>query len=310
VSTVVPSMTSTLSRSALLLGAALLAAGCATQPGAASDPSSTSSPTSPSSSPSSGQDAPDLADAGGLVVQVAHVGGFVTPQSAATLLPLVSMYADGRVITEGPVAAIYPGPALPNLLVRQIDPAQVEEYAQRALDAGVGRDADYGMPAVADVPSTRITVVTADGTETTEVYALVDNLFPEGDDGGLTDRQAAARAPLRDLVDELVAAGTGGEQPYEPDAVAAVVGEYLEQEVQPESEDVAWPGPPLPGEPLDGGLGLTCVTARGEAADAVVDAAAGANATTPWTDTDGNRWSLVLRPLLPHESGCEDLPHR
>jgi hypothetical protein len=295
-------MRSTLPRSAVLLTAALLATGCAAQPGSAS------APTSPS--PSAGQDDPAPPDDGGLVVQVAYVGGFVTPQMTATQLPLVSMYADGRVFTEGPVAAIYPGPALPNVLERQIDPAQVEEFAQRALDAGVGQEVDYGMPAVADVPSTRITVVTAEGTETTEVYALVDGLFPEGDDGGLTDRQAAARKPLQALVDELIAAGTGGEQPYEPDAVAAVVSEYLDPDVLPEAEDVAWPGPPLPGEPLDEGLGLTCVTARGEAADAVLEAAATANASTPWTDAEGNRWSLVLRPLLPHETGCEDLPHR
>jgi hypothetical protein len=303
VSTVVPGMTSTLTRSAVLLGAVLLAAGCAAQPGSASAPS-----TSPASS--AGQDEPELPDGSSLVLRVAYVGGFVTPQITATQLPLVSMYADGRVITEGPVAAIYPGPALPNVLESQIDPAQVQEYAQRALDAGVGRDLDYGQPSVADAPSTRITVVTADGIETAEVYALVGGLLPEGDDGGLTDRQTAAREPLSDLVDELVAAASGGEQPYRPDAVAAVAGEYAPPGTEPGPEDVAWPGPPLAGAPLDGGLGLTCVTARGDAADAVLDAAASANATTPWTDAEGNRWSLVLRPLLPDETGCEDLPQR
>jgi hypothetical protein len=29
---------------------------------------------------------------------------------------------------------------------------------------------------------------------------------------------------------------------------------------------------------------------------------------TPWTDEDGTRWSVTLRPLLPHERSCADLP--
>ena len=276
----------------------LLAAGCAAQPGSAG--------AAPATTPST-----SLPDDGGLALRVAYVGGFVTPQITATQLPLVSVYADGRVITEGPVAAIYPGPALPNVLESHIEPDQVETFAQRALDAGVGQDIDYGRPNVADVPSTLFTVVTADGPKTSEVYALQPGLFSEGDDGGITDRQAAAREPLGQLLDDLTsAAATGEEQPYEPEAIAAVASEYVETEMLPAAEEVAWPGPPLPGEPLDEGLGLACVTARGDAADAVVEAAAGANATTPWTDADGNRWSLVLRPLLPDESGCEDLPHR
>ncbi len=124
----------------------------------------------------------------------------------------------------------------------------------------------------------------------------------------VVDEQVAARAALQELLDEATAAGTGGEQPYQPDAVAAVVSEWVETEDLRDQPEVAWPGPALPGEPLDEALGLSCVTATGEAADAVMEAAATANANTPWTDADGNRWSLVLRPLLPHESGCPDLP--
>jgi hypothetical protein len=294
VSTVVLSMTSSLARSGLLVGALLLVAGCAAQPGSASAPTATSS--------SAAEDV-ELPDAGELVLRAEYTGGFVPPQATYTQLPLVSVYADGRVFTQGPVAAIYPGPALPNVLVNEVEPARVEELVQLALDAGVGQEIDPGTPAVADAPSTRFTVVTADGPRTTEVYALV----PEGDVSGLDDRQTAARASLSDILDRLVAAGTGGEQPYEPDAIAAVVSQWVDTDELPAPEDVAWPGPPLPGQPLRDGLDLTCVTARGEAADAVLDAAETANAATPWTDAEGTRWSLALRPLLPDESGCEDL---
>ena len=54
-------------------------------------------------------------------------------------------------------------------------------------------------------------------------------------------------------------------------------------------------------------MGLSCVTARGAEADAVLAAAAGATTLTPWVAGDGTRWSLRLRPLLPYETGCADL---
>src|SRR4051794_35521993 len=60
-----------------------------------------------------------------LVLQVAVTGGFVPPQTGAGRLPLVSVYGDGRVVAEGPVAAVHPGPALPNLQVQRIDAAGV-----------------------------------------------------------------------------------------------------------------------------------------------------------------------------------------
>ena len=296
-STVVRSMRSTLARAGVLLGATLLTAGCAAQPGGGSA-------SSPSSAPETGAELP----ADGLVLQVAYSGGFVPPPVTYTQLPLVSVYADGRVITEGPVIAIHPGPALPNLQVSTIPTERVEELVQQALDAGVGEEFDYGMPPVADVPNTRFTVVTADGTETTEVYALQRGLFPEGEEvPGLTEDQVAARAELQDLVDELTGLSSEGSEAYEPESIAAVASTNFLPGSTP--DDVAtWPGPPLPGDELSTGLELYCVVARDEAVAAVLEAAEDATAETVWQNPDGGRWALTLRPLLPHESGCADLP--
>jgi hypothetical protein len=49
------------------------------------------------------------------------------------------------------------------------------------------------------------------------------------------------------------------------------------------------------------------VTATGDQARAVLDAAASATQLTPWVSGDGTRWSVLFRPLLPDESGCADL---
>jgi hypothetical protein len=252
--------------------------------------------------------APAAGDPGRLVLLVEHVGGFVTPEMLAGRLPLVAVYADGRVLAQGPVPAIYPGPALPNLQVWQLDADGVRTVVDRAVAAGVPETGDLGSPPVADAPATRFTLVTEEGTSVREVQAL----FELPDDGGLTPEQRAVRGELMGLIDVLsspdASLGAAGPESYRPTAVAALATEYSaapEPElVQPEAP---WPGPALPGEWLEERLGLSCVVARGAQADAVLEAAGRANALTPWLAGDGSRWALTLRPLLPHESGCADL---
>jgi hypothetical protein len=244
------------------------------------------------------------ADDAALVLRVEHTGGYVPPETTLARLPLVSVYADGRVISQGPVAAIYPGSAWPNLQVQQADPATVQELADRALAAGVDGTGDLGAPPLADAPSTRFTLVTDAGPVVREVYALQEAAGA----GGLTAEQEAARAELQQLFDELndlpVTLG-GTSAPYDPTAVAALARPYTDPGDGLTSAEVAWPGPALPGEPVGPDLG--CVTATGEQATAVTAAARAATGRTPWTGPDGARWAVTFRPLLPGESGCADL---
>ncbi|WP_346619779.1 hypothetical protein [Blastococcus montanus] len=289
---------------ALLLGA------CAARP--ADD----ASPAGPSPS------TPQTADPATVVLQVSEVGGFTTPALLAGRVPTVTVYADGRVLTDGPVVAMWPAPALPNLQVHRLDDGGVRELVDRALAAGVAEDTDLGSPPVADATSTRFTVRTGGETVTREVYALgIAGAGPEERPGegpgpadglGLTEEQLAARERLSELVDALRdpaqvlgADRVTGPEPYVADAVAALVSPYPEPGPEPAQPEQPWPGPPLPGEPI--GPGITCVTATGDDAAAVLEAAASASSATPWTSDDGTRWSVVLRPLLPHESGCADL---
>ena len=144
----------TIPRSALAAVLVLALAGCAER----------GTTGGPSAAPSSAPPSSEAPAADGLVLRVEHVGGFVTPTTTAARLPLVSVYADGSVITEGPVVLIYPGPALPNVQVAEIDDAAVQDLVDRALAAGVAETSDLGMPPVADAPSTRFTLVTADRT--------------------------------------------------------------------------------------------------------------------------------------------------
>lgn len=299
-----------IARSAVALVVLLLLAACAPREPVGATPPTPSTPPGPEF------------PAEGLVLQVSHTGGFTTPQLLASRLPLVSIYADGRVLTQGPQIMIYPSPALPNLRVQHIDEDAVRALAERALEAGVAGSADLGSPPVADAASTRFTVVTQDGTHVREVYALgaaappgpPDGDRSDGTDTGLTPEQEAARAELAELVQTLSDPSSvlppeavGEAEPYTPEAIAGVVTEWTDPQTDVELRPVPWPGPPLPGEPLHERLGVSCVVARGAQTEAILAAARGANQLTPWVSDDGRRWSVALRPLLPHENGCADL---
>lgn len=245
-----------------------------------------------------------------VVLQVEYVGGFTTPAHLATRLPALTVYGDGRVITEGPQIAIYPGPALPNLQVQRISREDVRTLVDLALDAGVGTRLDFGEPPVADAATTKITVLTQVGPQVTEVYALAEAADA---DSGLTDDQVAAREAVRDLLAALTdlpttlgADAVSDEGPYQPTAVAAVAAPWSPDDTLGEQPAIDWPGPQLPGEPLDADLGVHCVTVTGDETSAVLTAAAEANQLSPWV-SGGERWQVTFRPLLPGETGCADL---
>jgi hypothetical protein len=244
------------------------------------------------------------AAAEGLVLRAEYTGGFISPSVLVSRLPIVSVYADGRVISEGPVAAVYPGPALPNLVEERIDQGAVQDLVDSAMAAGVAETSDLGTPPVADAPSTRFTVVTASGTYVREAYALWET--PQ-EGSGLTAEQDAARARLSDLLTSLTDAAAAQPQAYEADAVAAIASPWLDPQDGLEQPEVAWPGPALAGQEVSGPMDVSCVTATGDQARALLDAAGSASSATPWVTADGTRWSVVLRPLLPDESGCADL---
>ena len=54
------------------------------------------------------------------VIQVRSEGGFTTPEMNLGRGPSYTLLGDGRLIYEGPVIAIYPGPLLPNYQMTQL----------------------------------------------------------------------------------------------------------------------------------------------------------------------------------------------
>ena len=269
----------------------------------------------PSTSPSGGVQNPGSAP----VLRVERYGGLMAPGANLMAFPVVSVYADGRVVTQGPVPAIYPGAALPNLQMQQISPDAVRTLVEKSVAAGVRTGATFGRPQVADAPTTRITVIDGGRPQTVEVAAL--NETSPGD-SALTPAQKADRAKLATLVQQLTnlpgtlgPAQVGPAAPYTPTAIAALAtpwnpgtqsGPNAGVEA-PKAQD--WPGPALPGEKINAAGTVGCVIVTGAKLPAVLEAAKTAKTITPWT-SGARQWTVMFRVLLPDEADCATLKKR
>ncbi len=264
---------------------------------------------SPSGSPAETRNPPR--GAGELVLRYETVGGFAPQEFFLSRFPTISVYGDGTVITEGPQIAIYPGPALPNLIATKITAAGLQRLLALAADAGLlGPDAQYDAIGIADAGTARFTVVTDGQRHTISAYAL-----QESQDRGLDRAVAAQRARLRafvsrlgDLRGSLGPGQVGAEVPYRFTAVRLFVQPAVAPAdglVQPV---VAWPlATPLAsfGESIQPGEGnaLRCGVVSGSELEMLRPLLTKANQATRW-QSDGRNFSLTPRVLLPDESGC------
>lgn len=282
----------------------LLLLGACARPGVAGE---AGAPAAPGSSSAPVTESATTADPTAVALRVEYRGGFVPAETIPSRLPLFSLYADGRALTEGPVTLKYPGPALPNLQEITISPERVRALTTEAVAAGVRAGGDFGIPGVADAPSTRITVLTENGEQSVEVMALSD---ASPDDAALTKEQHAARKKLSDFLASLTRmvaeAGSPAAKAYQPERVAVLAQPYQDTGDGVGGAPVAWPGPELPGGLLNPNLKINCLTVEGTRKDAVWAAAEKANARTPW-ESGGKKWQIEFRPLLPDETSCASL---
>ncbi|WP_030435404.1 hypothetical protein [Actinoplanes subtropicus] len=244
------------------------------------------------------------ADANTLVIRVESVGGFVPAEMTVGRIPAVSVYGDGRLITEGPHAMIYPARSLPNIQEQLLTPEFVQDLVRQGREAGVRNGADFGSPNIADAPSTRVTV----GDQSVSVVALNE---AQPTDPRLTVAQRTARTKLATYVRtvEGLSGAEGVAKPvaYQPTTVAVLARKYVPpQSSEPSTKPQAWPGPALPGDMLNTNIGIGCVAATGADKDKVLAAAKDSTVITPWT-SGGSQWAVTFRPLLPDEQGCAAL---
>lgn len=247
-----------------------------------------------------------------LVIRVATGGGFVPVEYNLRSLPGVSIYGDGRMIVEGPMIEIYPGPALPNLQVSRLTEDAIQAILEEARKAGLlGRDATYDYPCVADVPTTTFTVVAEGVTHTVSAYALG---FTEaaGQSAECPGVDTEARQKLYDfqvkfgdLRSWLPEGSIGPERGFEPTEMRVYVLPYR-GDPQLEQPPVDWPlAPGLDafGDPDPNLADIRCGVVGGNDLSTLMPDARSANELTPWAN-EGSKFALIFRPLLPDEHSC------
>ncbi|WP_420453221.1 hypothetical protein [Ilumatobacter sp.] len=258
-------------------------------PAELSTPPTTDSPTG-TAVPAS--DAP-----GDLVLSYTESGGFTTREYAFQDPPLVLITAGGQFITTAVTTQEFPPPAVPQHLVRPIDPAGIDAIVSSAADAGLLADVEYERDdLIADASTATLAISTDEGTWTHEAYALGIGGGPGLDGGESTDRRRA----LADFLDSLVAdpgsligAGELGEpSAWEPPAYQIVAEPAPEADPsQPEPTVLDWPG----------SSGVDLATASGcteVSAESLGPILADADALTRFRQ-GGVTYAVTVRPAYP-----------
>ncbi len=291
----------------LLLAVAALA-GAACSGGASPAPSGSPAAASPGPTDVPNGTAPPT-DRTGLLLRIDVGGGLVPPQFPLVQLPQVAIYADGRMITPGPMIEIYPGPALPNLQVTMLSQAGLARVVDLARAAGlVGSDRVLQAQGIADAPATVFTAVLDGQRHVTSAIAL-------GSESGIAVPEAdvpvrrALLALEQALVDVRSVPGSvvGDDRPYAWTALRVVVTRDLgSDDPQVRPGVIGWPLQPgldAFGEAVTADGSLRCGVLEGEHLATIRAALAQSNELTRW-QSGATQYRLLLRPLYPDESGC------
>lgn len=238
-----------------------------------------------------------------LLVRIELRGGFVPERYLYTSVPFFSLFGDGRVITVGPQMEIYPGPALPPLLVTRITEKGIQAPLNEARDAGLmDGDKRYDNPRVADAGTTVFTVVAEGRRNVVEAYAL----DLDDQDG---PRQKLVRfqeriGNLRELIGaaEIIEEEAG----YRVERVQVVTmpaGPPESSDIEPQR--LPWPlTAPLStfGNPLRlmSSLQARCAENKDPS---LLDALRNATEITIW-QSEGKDYTIWARPLLGDETAC------
>ena len=255
-----------------------------------------------------------------LIVRMSSGGGFVPREFALSSVPAFTLLGDGRVIVAGPVPAIFPGPALPNLMERRLTEEGIQEVLRLLADTRLfGADAEFDGASnfVADAATTTFTVNAGGGTVNVSIYGL-GTLPPDGQGGpNLPAVERAAHERLAQVADALTSleswlpAEAGADEEFR-----AYVPEALRLHVRNADGDVPDPSGVEPEErewPLDAPLSdfgdeptadapdLRCGVVTGVDADRLLGELAQADQLTRWV-SDGALYTVIARPLLPDEA--------
>jgi hypothetical protein len=237
----------------------------------------------------------------------------IPPIDQFPIPPVVVITGDGRYITVGPQDAMYPGPALPNLLGRTINDAgraKILAEAQRLGLLGGQTDftADGGVPGGV-TGRLELTVdgqrVTLTGSPEAHIECVTTPCeAPPGTPAAFGAFWSSIQDPawLGDAV--------GPEAPYVSDRYALLIGPPPPVEASVPAQILDWP--------LDAAIGTfgtavangtrRCGTVTGDDAAMLEPLLAQATQATQWIQdpTTNATFGIVARPFVPGEDPCAE----
>ena len=284
---------------ALLLIGSLVAA-CGSSPGPS--PTAATPTASPNASPGSSPAAVRL------LLRVTSEGGFIGPAANLASVPFVSVYSDGRILTPGAVDAVYPGPLLLPVEVKNVGPAGAEAIVAAIRAAGLDRPSSTEGGGNPD-QGTTVLAVNLDGTTITTRIGLGGGPGRPGGGGSPDPRAGLVTELLSRLQDQ--AEGWGAASPARSILVPTAYRLYVAPgapagDGSSGAPAVAWPfATPLdrfgvPAVPDRGIAGLRQAAVFGADAAALGPVLAAANALTAFSSA-GKVYTLYVRPLVPDE---------
>ena len=240
------------------------------------------------------------------------------PNTHLVSLPNFLMTGDGRVIVPGAQIDIYPGPALPAVMVRQLSEDGVQAVLREVLDSHqfeFSTEWTGASASVADAADTVFTLHAAGREVVVRVYALgtldADALPP-----GVTNSERAAHRALAALEQRLATIGqlAAGRRLARRRVAAVPAGArcacWSAMRTTTSRTPAAFRAPRCAGPSpeiqrhsaqatsLDG---YRCGVVAGADAQAWWDALRDANQLTRWVG-GGHRYEVTPRPLLPGEA--------
>lgn len=291
---------------AILAASTILVAACggSAAPSVSPPASEAPSPTPPASTP-----APTPSSAAA-ILRITTEGGFIAPAASLAALPAVTVYEDGRIFTPGAVPAIYPGPLVSPVSVRDVGPAGATAIVAAIRAAGLDRPSTAGPGIGGDTGATVFTVTLDGATVTTRFAGLGAGPGTPGD-AGSDPARAAALDLLTRLTDPGVAWGatSAATTVYQATAWRIFVAPgapATDAGVDP--QPIAWPlATPLESfgtaaAPDRGIAGLRMGVVAGADAARLAPVLGVATQITPFT-SGGRSYTLYVRPLLPDELG-------
>jgi hypothetical protein len=240
---------------------------------------------------------PATSEPGGLddfVIQISYEGGLIPMDFAFVNTPALVITDDGRLVLQGAIPEIYPGPLLPALVQHTISEDGVNAYLDLVEEYGLLEHRQYaGNDMIADAAFTNVRI-RIDGEEYVHsAYAL-----------GFDDETDPDRSALQEFVERALDPATlvdgdalGDEVPFETDTFLVLSYESdpsLEADIEPAPEVVDWPA--------DSSVRLADATVCAEVpVDEVADVLGAATQLT-WFEDDGVVYRVAATPRLPGRS--------